>query len=77
MEELKLKVDEFIAKHNKLEEKIDNIIAKYNELDSNLVIKDETTYLEDTNNDINCNCETYSPFLVNGPCRFCYSVNSK
>jgi len=73
MDDLKLKVEEYIEKHNKLEEKIDDIIAKYNKLDSKLVIKDETTYLED----INCNCETYSPFIMNGPCRFCYSVNNK
>ena len=77
MEELKLKVDEFIEKHNKLEEKIDAILYKYNELDSKFNIKDETTYLEYINNYINCNCDIYSPFIVNGPCRFCYSVNNK
>jgi hypothetical protein len=77
MDELKLKVDEFIEKHNKLEEKIDRIIAKFYVLDSKFNIKAETTYLEDINTDINCNCEIYSPFIVNGPCRFCYSVNSQ
>ena len=71
MDELKLKVDEFIDKHNKLEEKINAILYNYNELDSKFNIKGATTYLEYINNDIKCNCGIYSPFIVNGPCRFC------
>ena len=31
MEQLKLKVEEFISKHNRLEEKIDSILSKYNQ----------------------------------------------
>jgi len=78
MDALKLKVDEFIEKHNNLEDKIDDIIAKYNNLDSkfNIFYNCENT-LEDINNNINCNCDIYTPFIVNGPCRFCYKVNSQ
>ena len=54
-----------------MEEKINNILYNYNELDSKFNIKGATTYLEYINNDIKCNCGIYSPFIVNGPCRFC------
>ena len=67
MEELKLKVEEFIEKHNKLEEKIDRIIAKYNELDSKYNARNN-----DNVGRLICTCEDYAPYIVNGPCRFCF-----
>ena len=66
MDELKLKVDEFIDKHNKLEEKIDVILAKYNELEAKYNTRDNI------DKEHQCSCVDYTPYIVNGPCRFCY-----
>tara|TARA_B100001142_G_C14238449_1_gene618333 strand:- start:293 stop:517 length:225 start_codon:yes stop_codon:yes gene_type:complete len=71
MEELKLKVDEFIFKHNRLEEKIDIILSKYNNLETKYNVHDKKTHR------LLCNCEDYSPFIVNGSCRFCYGFNTQ
>ena len=68
MDELKLRVEEFIDKHNKLEEKIDAILYKYNELETNYNLRS----IYNIDNTHNCSCVDYMPFIVNGPCRFCY-----
>jgi len=54
-------IDEYITRHSKLETKIDNIISSYF---TSLPILYNVKH--------KCNCEIYSPFIVNGPCRFCY-----
>lgn len=30
------------------------------------------TKLDKKINSLKCNCEIYCPFILNGPCRFCY-----
>jgi hypothetical protein len=67
MDELKIKVVEFIDKHNILEQKIDWILSKINEQDLEYNIRD--------NKRIICSCDYYAPYIPNGSCRFCYGIN--
>ena len=60
LEELNIKVNEFIDKHNILEKKLNKILSKFDNLELKLKY---------------CTCDVYSPYIKDGECRNCLGYN--